>query len=61
MTFTRADHIHAARVYLREATIRRMRGQHRMANMLLRWAGNARRRARESRLDQGELFGAQPR
>ena len=37
--------IHTARVCLREAAIRRASGNSRMADTLLQWAANARKRA----------------
>ena len=49
---TRAQHIHAARVYLAEA--RRRRGQT-FGFVLLEWAANARKRAMAAR-QQFELF-----
>ena len=52
MDMTRAQHIHAARVYLAEA--RRRRGQT-FGFVLLEWAANARKRAMAERL-QRELF-----
>ena len=44
--------IFTARAMLREARVRRHLGQFRMAETLLRWAANARRRAAESRIGE---------
>jgi hypothetical protein len=53
---SRSANIHQARVYLTES---KRRGRSSFAFLLLTWAGNARRRAMESKPAkvQGELFG----
>jgi hypothetical protein len=61
LTFTRSDHISAARTYLHEAAVRRnspYAHQRRFGWMLLNWAANARRKAMASPRQpvQGGLF-----
>lgn len=56
--FSRELQLFAAKVYLREAKIRKAKGQTNMAATLLRWALNARRRAAAIKPEQGDLFGS---
>jgi hypothetical protein len=53
----REINLHCARVYLREARVRRS-SHPQFSATLIQWAGNARRRAMAERPAQGDLFGA---
>lgn len=55
MLLTRSDHIHFARVHLREARARRV-SHPRMWETLMQWARNSRLRAAAMQPPQGELF-----